>query len=319
MLQDFVFILLGLVGLYFGAEWLVKGSSRLAQTFGISTLVIGLTVVAFGTSMPELLVSLTAALDGTPELAVGNVVGSNIANIGLILGVAGMMTTVMISLRLVRVEIPAMIISAFIVYLMMQDGEIGRLEGGILVFGMIFFTATLYLLAMREADAPARLHEEGEEKVAEAKNINRGRELLRLLVGIAVLVVGANLLVDGAKGVASELGVSEAVIGFTLVAFGTSLPELATAVVAAMQDETDILVGNVIGSNIANLLLILGTVALVKPIPIDDSILSFEMLVMLGFSVVFFVPFAFDLKIRRREALIFLGAYAAFSVVLFVR
>lgn len=316
LLRDLLYIAVGLVGLYFGADWLVKGASRLASSFGISPLVIGLTVVAIGTSMPELIVSLTAALQDNSEIAVGNVVGSNIANIGLILGVSGMLAPFLaIHTQLLRRELPIMIGVSILVVLMALDGQINRLEGVVLVIGMIVFTGISYRFGSQD---PTPEIEEFKADETLTKPTNRLLELGRLVVGIGVLLVAARLLVDGAIGIALEVGISKVVIGFTLVAIGTSLPELATSVVAAMKKETDIAVGNVVGSNIANLLFILGSVSVVSPIPIDKALLRFEFPVMVFFAALM-IPFALDYKLQRREAIFFLGGYVAFCVALFVR
>lgn len=313
MLLDVGLVLVGLVGLFVGGEWLVKGSSRVALRLGISPLIIGLTVVAFGTSMPELLVSVSAALRGVSGIAVGNVVGSNIANIGLILGVAGIITPIAVQAILVRREIPIMIGVSIFAYLLVLDGMLSRLDGILLLFAFLAFNGLFYMLAKKEAQN----HHDDIIDTA-AAHIHLGRELLRVTAGILLLFIGAQALVQGATSIAQVLGVSDLVIGVTIVAFGTSLPELATSIVGAMRGENDIVVGNIIGSNIANLLLILGATAFILPIPIDAGLTQFEFVVMLLFSFML-LPFGLNKIISRRESAVFLGAYAAFIIYVFAQ
>ncbi len=310
MLLDAVYIVLGLIGLFLGGNWLVQGASRLAASLGISPIVIGLTVVAFGTSMPELLVSLDAALRGSSDIAIGNVVGSNIANIGLILGMTGLILTIPIHIQLIKREIPIMIAISVLVYLLALDGAISRLDGLLLFAGIIIFTTVLIILSRRERLPPVEEHELEEEEHITG-SINRLVEIGRFVVGLAVLLVGANLLVTGAVDIARMAGISEVVIGLTLVAFGTSLPELVTAIIAAVKRHDDILFGNVIGSNIFNLLGILGATALVRPVQVAPSLLRFDLLVMIGFAVVV-LPFALNRLLHRWEAAVLLAGYGGF-------
>lgn len=303
---------LGLLSLYYGANWLVRGSSRLAISFHISPLIVGLTVVAVGTSMPELLVSVTAALEGQSDISVGNIVGSNIANIGLILGISGLIRPLKVHVSIVRREIPIMITVAIFSYLIILDGQIGRLDGILLVFGYLAFTGLFYFLATQER-SEAKL----DDLPANGSSINRWWELGYVTVGVIVLMLGANWLIDGAVAIARSIGVSELVIGLTMVAVGTSLPELATSAVAAFKGESDIAIGNVVGSNITNILLILGTTVTIRPVIIDPGLRSFEFLLMIGFSILLY-PFALNEVLGRRESAIFVGAYLAFAVFAFL-
>lgn len=315
MLTNIVMVLVGIVGLFFGGNWLVKGASRLAASLGLPPLVIGLTVVSFGTSMPELLVSLNAALNGASDIAIGNVLGSNIANVGLILGVSGILMAIPIHISLIKREIPFAIAASLLVFIMALDGELGTFDGVLLIAGVIAFTVLVGTAAYRE-----RLKPRAEEMLAEEEGvtgpINTWVEIGRFVLGLVVLLVAANLLVDGASAIARSLGVSEIVIGLTLVAIGTSLPELITAIIAVMNNERDILFGNVVGSNIFNLLAILGLTALTRPIPIAPHLLSFEFLVMIGFALAL-IGFALkqNREVRRRESALLLVLYIGFLLV----
>ena len=300
-------LLVGLGCLFFGGDWLVKGSSKLAESLGISPLVVGLTVVAFGTSTPELLVSVSAALGGSSDIAIGNVVGSNIANIGLILGLSGIIYPIGVQAGLLRREIPIMLVVALAAVLMIQDGIVNRSDASILLVGMFLFIVFMIISSLREQKQSTN----GEPEDTNTPPINRMQEMGRLLVGIVVLMVGAQLTVGSATDIARNFGVSELLIGITLIAVGTSLPELVTSVVAAVNKESDIAIGNVVGSNIFNILGILSITALVKPIPVSQQIITVEALIMLGFSFLV-LPFALDRKLGRLEAIVFLLGYIGF-------
>ncbi|MFW5709533.1 MAG: calcium/sodium antiporter [Chloroflexota bacterium] len=315
MLLTVLGLFLGLLGLYFGGEWLVKGASRLARSLGISALIVGLTVVSIGTSMPELLVSVGAALRGSADIAIGNVVGSNIANIGLILGISGLIYPIGVHVTLLRREIPLMLAVIVIAYLMLLNGDVSRVDGVLLVAGMFGFIAFMIISARKEQQTE---HDIPEETTAlEEVTGKRLYEVLRLFVGIAVLMVGAQLTVENAISIARTIGISELMIGVTLVAVGTSLPELVTSTMAAFRQESDIAIGNVIGSNIFNVLGILGTTAIIQPIQVSSQIRQFDGLVMIGFALLV-IPFAANRRLGRREALLFLTAYVgyiAYSVI----
>lgn len=317
-LLDIVYIIGGLAGLYFGGNWLVTGSSRLALRFNIAPIIVGLTVVAIGTSAPELFVSVGAALRGNEGIAVGNVIGSNIANIGLILGLTGAIRALTVREILIRREIFILIAVTFFTTILTLDGSISRLDGILLLVGFASFNFIFYTIA-QNAD------EDVDVDVPQSPVSDDDKEKSHVLiyfvyitVGCIALVVGGNLMVDGASNIARALGVSDLVIGVTLVAFGTSLPELATSVTAVLKGETDIAVGNVIGSNVANLLLVLGATATISTINIGDTDLSVvEFVVMIGFTLLL-LPFARNRELSRFESAIFLGAYFAFIVYSFV-
>lgn len=319
MLENIIFVFIGLLGLFFGGDWLVTGASRLARSFGVSALIVGLTVVAFGTSSPELLVSMSAALRGSSDIAVGNIVGSNISNIGLILGMTALIFPVAVRASLIRREIPLMMGATLLTTILAFIGaSIDRLDGVILLIGLIAFNYYMYMLTVRERQTEAFQEEEEEYEESGEKTIvsaYRIREVGRIFIGLIVLVFGAQLTVDGAVNIARSFGISELAIGVTLVAVGTSLPELATSLVASFRKQNDIAIGNIVGSNIFNLLLILGATALIRPIPISARVLDFDIFVMLAFSVAL-IPITFTARqISRLEAMVMLGGYIAFSVV----
>ncbi len=303
-----LYLLFGLVLLYFGAEGLVRGSSSLALRLGLSPLVVGLTVVAFGTSSPELVVSLKAALNGQGAISVGNVVGSNICNIGLILGLSALITPIATSSQIVRIDIPIMIGVTLVSLVFLANGSIGFAEGAVLfalLIGYIVFSIRLARLAKGDA-----LEEEFTQEVSVSK---RGVAVDLLMVGggLVLLVFGARYLVDGAVIIARSFGWSDALIGLTIVAVGTSLPELATSLLAAIKKEADIAVGNIVGSNIFNLLGILGISAMVTPLEAHE-IGWIDLGVMTGFAVLLW-PFARrQHRICRWEAGILLVSYTGF-------
>ena len=303
-----LYLALGLVLLYYGAEALVCGSSSLALRLGLSPLVIGLTVVAFGTSSPELVVSLKAGLAGQGNISVGNVVGSNICNIGLILGICALVTPIATTSQIVRIDIPIMIaVTAFTTFLL-WDGTLGLAEG-IILFALLlaYVVFSVYLARRQPTDAL------GAEFDTEVKASKRGLfiDLLMVAGGLVLLIFGARFLVDGAVVIARAFGWSEALIGLTVIAVGTSLPELATSLVAAVKKEADIAVGNIVGSNIFNLLGILGITAMATPLA-ASGISLVDYAVMAVFALVLW-PMAYHQKcITRLEGAILLAGYAAY-------
>ncbi|MEZ4232459.1 MAG: calcium/sodium antiporter [Polyangiaceae bacterium] len=305
MLLDLGRLLLGGVMLYFGAEWLVRGAAGLARAFGVAPLVIGLTVVSYGTSAPELAVSVTAALNGKSDIAVGNVVGSNVANIGLILGVTALIAPPKVDPTLIRREIPWLLIATLSVPLIMLGNQIGRLEGALLTLGAIAFT----ILTLKTA-------RQGDGEQAELEEIDESRGKLTLfglfLVGLAVLVLGGDVFVDGAIGVAKRYGMSERVIGLTIVAVGTSLPELAASLVAALRGHSELAVGNVVGSNLFNILLILGVTSLVRPIPTSFQTFPVDLLALGVVTLACAVSMRGARTIGRPEGGFYVVLYAAF-------
>jgi cation:H+ antiporter len=303
--------LVGLGGLYLGADLMIRGASRLARRLGVNALVIGLTVVAMGTSMPELLVAVVAAVRGSGDIAVGNVVGSNVANIALILGIAALIRPVRVQMRLLVREVPIMIFASLAFYIFALDFNLSRWDGLSLVVGFVAYT--LYLLEGARRESPA-IEVEYQRFVPTGGTLMG--HLLLTIVGLAVLLGGAQMVVNGAAATARFLGVSELAIGLTVVAIGTSLPELATAIAAAIQDEGDILVGNVVGSNIVNLLAVLGSASIARPLTIAESVIKVEAPVMLAVSILV-LPFVWTtLRLTRWEGGILVLAYLAFVVLL---
>ncbi|MBO9308803.1 MAG: calcium/sodium antiporter [Chloroflexi bacterium] len=314
-LQYVLYVVLGLLALFVGGNWLVKGAARLALSLGVSTLVVGLTIVAFGTSLPELLVSLDAALRGANDISVGNVVGSNIANIGLILGLTALVFPVPVKSQVVKRDLPIMLAASLLIALLIQDKEVDRLEGALLFGGVLAYIALSYLLSVRERRASAAQADDLDEEEfgTDPRRANRLFELARLSVGSVVLVAGADLLVKGSVNVAIALGVPKLVIGLTLVAVGTSLPELATTLIASLRKENDIAVGNIVGSNIFNILAILGLTALVRPLGINQRVLDVDIIVMLAFSLglLFVVQGG---RVMRWQGGLLLSAYFVFTL-----
>lgn len=309
MLLNIIFIALGLFGLYLGGTWFVGAAAALARRLGMSPLLVGLTVVSIGTSLPELIVSLGAALGGRSEIALGNVIGSNIANIGLILGLSGLIMPLTVHVSLLRRELPIMVGVTLLTLGLALNGDISRLDGAVLLAGMVMFLAWTIYGARRsksKPEAPVGLPDEP-----------LWRTLLRLVGGLGLLLVAANLTVEGATSAARAFGVSELVIGITLVAVGTSLPELVTSIAAALQRQSDIAVGNVVGSNIFNLLGILGATSLASPIPVASQVLQIDGVVMLGFAILL-LPFLLNRRLGKLEALTFLGLYVGYNIYLFV-
>ena len=306
----------GLGALVLGADVLVRGAARLALGWGLSPLVIGLTVVAFGTSAPELAVSVGAALDGRTDIALGNVVGSNIFNILGILGLSALILPLAVNLQIIRQEVPVMIGSALLLALLALDGEIGLLDGTMLFGLLVVYTAFLVRQSRRlGADA-------GEsEFAADIGKATATRPLLSAAMvagGLVLLVAGAQALVAAATAFARDLGLSELVIGLTIVAVGTSLPELATSIMAALRGQRDIAVGNIIGSNIFNILGCLGLTALVAGggVPVPPSVLRFDLWVMLAASLACLPIFVTGRSIARWEGAVLLSYYAAYTVYL---
>lgn len=315
MTGTLLILALGLVLLYFGAEGLVRGSSSLALRLGLSPLVVGLTVVAFGTSTPELVVSLKAAYLGQGDISVGNVVGSNICNIGLILGFSAVIIPIKVASQIVRIDTPIMIGATGLALLFLRDGSLSRTEGIILFVLLIAYVIFSVIIAKKDATDPLAA-EFGEEIKISKSGV--AVDLLMVAGGLVLLVLGARFLVDAAIEIAKAAGLSEAVIGLTIVAIGTSLPEFATSLVAALKKEADIAVGNVIGSNIFNIFCILGISAMVTPLS-SSGITAIDLGVMAAFAVVLWIFSRTGFRITRAEGLILLAAYVGFLAWLVVQ
>ncbi len=304
----------GLVLLVVGAELLVRGAASMATAAGVTPLVVGLTVVAFGTSSPELAASLGAAASGQPDLAIGNVVGSNIFNVLLIVGVSAAITPLVVNRQLLRLDVPAMIGVSAGAWALSVDGRLGRAEGVLLLTAVVAYTGLLIRLGRRLPETV------GEEYAAELGPPRSSRPRVWLvssaqaIVGLALLALGSKWLVEGAVAVARALQVSDLVIGLTLVAAGTSLPEVATSVVAALRGHRDIAVGNVVGSNVFNLTAVLGTAAVVAPngVNVSRQAAVFDMPVMVAVTVVCWPLFFTGRIVARWEGWLLLASYAAY-------
>jgi cation:H+ antiporter len=312
---DLLLLTAGAMLLYFGGEWLVRGAAGLARSFHVRPLMVGLTVVAFGTSAPEGAVSVSAAVGGRSEIALGNVVGSCVANLGLILGSVALLRPPRVDASLIRRDVPVLVGSALLVPLLLADGEIDRVEAAGLLFAAFVYVGLSVRSTRSRADEAAREIEAGAEAAGAPDPRGRGALAFVTFVGFAALVVGGECLVRGAVGVARGLGVAERTIGLTVVALGTSLPELAASAVAAARGHGEIAVGNVVGSNIFNVLLVLGGAAAVRPLDTDPAaqVPGLAALVVLSLASVFVLRSA--RRITRWEGALLLAAYAAFLVI----
>lgn len=326
MILNLFFCGIGFVLLYYGAEWLVKGSSSLARSLGVTPIVIGLTVVAFGTSAPELVVSLVSSIKGKSMIAVGNVVGSNICNIALVLGMAALLQPIVCDKSVVKRDIPIMLGISLYLLILTFDSRLGRLEGATLFGGIILYTFFNYSITMGKtrqgsvATMPVSA-DLGLEEVAYISS--RTRQIVYVLIGITGVIAGAQIVVETAVRIMTVLGVSEKFIGLTIVAFGTSLPELATSVVAALRKEMDISIGNLVGSNVFNIMSVLGAASLVRPIPIPGGF--FESGLAIDYTVMMFTSFLPWLMMRkaavitRSHGLILLSCYGGYVAYLILK
>jgi cation:H+ antiporter len=307
----------GLVLLVVGAEVLVRGASSLALAVGISPLVVGLTVVAFGTSSPELAVSVSAVRSGKSDIAIGNVVGSNIMNILLILGLCSMVGALLIKWRLIRLEVPLMIALSVLLWVLVRDGRLARWESGLLVLGLVAYTVWAIRASRRESFSVQQVPAPGGEPQEEPKDwyVN----LALIVGGFVLLVLGSTWMVDSAVEMATELGLSELVIGLTIVSIGTSLPELATSLLATFRGERDIAVGNVLGSNLFNILSVLGVSGLVtkNDLLANEAVRSVDLWVMIGAAAICLPVFYSGRNLMHRwEGSLFVGAYLLYVVYL---
>ena len=306
MLISIFSLFVGSLLLYFGAEWIIKGGVSISNKFGISKLVIGLTVVAFGTSLPELLVSLIAVFENSPSLAIGNVVGSNIANVGLVLGISALIFPISINYAPIRRDLFIYLCSCALFILFVFDGRISRFEGGFLFIGLLFYLVVCI-------KNPTDDQSDGENKL----EFSIFKSAVYVLAGIFALSFGANLFVDGAIYLARFFGISEVVIGMSVVALGTSLPELATSAMAAFKKQSSISVGNIVGSNIFNILSILGITALFRPIDSPTNILNFEMPYMIAYGFVLILIAKLPQPVHRLSSGLLLSSYFLFIYLLF--
>lgn len=322
MLISILFMLLGIALLYYGGEFLVKGSSRLALHLGIRPLIIGLTVVSFGTSAPELFTSLAAQIfRDSSNVAIGNVIGSNIYNIGLVLGLSAILAPIAVHSSFIRREIPICIGASCLILLLMRDDLIGRIDSIILLVSFCAYIIFQFTEARRSRESEVLIEQELDEYTERLELKTEAKlwwSVGLIVVSSLMLAFGADFLVKNAITMCRMLGISERVIGLTAVAFGTSLPELATSIVATIRKEADIAIGNVVGSNIFNILLIVGTVAILKPLSFDAALLSKDGPFMLGLTFLMMILLITGRSLRRWEGGVLLLAAVGYSVMLFL-
>jgi len=315
MLFSVLLLLVGLVVLVGGGEFLVKGASSLALRMKLSPLVVGLTIVAFGTSAPELFISVQSALQGSPDLAMGNVVGSNICNLALVLGLTAMIFPVPVQKDSLQIDWPMTMGSSVLLYLLVQDQMISFLEGALFIISLTIYTIFIVVKSRRENKAGQEFLEEADLPAKPSNNV--WKDVIFIVLGTLALAFGSDWFVDGAKALAINFGVSERVIGITVLALGTSLPELVTATVAAFRKATDIAVGNLMGSNIFNILSILGITSIIQPIAVSIPIIREDMVWMLAITLLILPMMFIKRKITRPEGLLLLMVYVyyIFTVV----
>ena len=308
MFIGIIFLIIGSAMLFYGAEFIVKGGSQLARYFGLSPIVIGLTVIAFGTSLPELVVSIVAAIGGSSPIAIGNVVGSNIANVGLVLGVSSLIFPIKINLSQIKNDLIIYIFVCLMFSAFCMNGSISRQEGLILFLSVLIYTWYSFYYSSRKNN---------DEDINDKNPSNLRMLFILIISGITLLSFGANLFVKGAIDIARYFGISEIVIGMTIVALGTSLPELATSVIASFRKEHAISIGNIVGSNLFNLLSVIGIVSLVSPIESPKEILFFEIPYMIIYGLILFPIGMLKQPIHRSTAAFLLIGYLLFIYQLF--
>ena len=320
MLTSLALSLVGFTFLIFGGELVVKSSSKIATSFGLSPLLVGLTVVAFGTSAPELGVSLMASFQGNEDIALTNVVGSNIFNLAFILGVCALAAPLVVNLQLLKLDIPISIISTLILFIMCQDGVISFIEGMALILILVGYMIWI-LRASKKEKKQIELNIKDKKEEISSTFKSRTLNFLIFIIGISVLVGGSKLLVSGASDLALRAGVSEAIIGLTLVAVGTSLPELVSSLIATLRGNTDIAIGNVIGSNIFNILFILGSSSIIsqKGISVANNITYYDIPFLLFLSVLSFPFLLSGKKVVKWEGVVFLLLYLGYCFYLILR
>lgn len=310
-------VIIGFALLVWGADRFVTGAAATARNLGVSPLIIGLTIVGFGTSAPEILVSIVAALQGNPGLAVGNALGSNITNVALILGLTAVIAPLQVNSQILRREFPILVTIMLVALLLLWDNHLGLMDGVILVGGMFVLAAGVVWLGLRSQQTEPMI---GEFEAEIPRDLSTGKAMLWTLLGLVVLMVSSRMLVWGSVEIAHALGVSDLVIGLTIVAIGTSLPELAASVMSALKGEHDIAIGNVIGSNMFNLLAVLGLPGLIYPAAIDPSVVTRDFPVMIGLTLLLLV-LAYGVRghghIRRFEGAFLLACYGGYMALLY--
>lgn len=307
-----LFFVIGLVVLYFGAEWLVKGAASLAIRYGIRPMIVGITVVALATSMPEFVVNFFAALSGEDNLALGNIVGSNICNIALILGISSLVIPITVAPSTLRKEYPIMMGVMILFYVLALDGVVSEIDGGLLIAGLLAF----FVYLIRDARRQTNPMPEEAKDVAQDEDGSTAKRIFYILGGMVGLSVGARIMVNAAVTIAESMAISPIIVGLTVVAVGTSLPELAASVAAALNKQVDMSVGNVLGSNLVNVLFVVGLVAMINPLQVDTDSLQIHFPVMLGFSAIL-LPIAWtQYKITRLEGTLLIAGFIGYLVYL---
>ena len=317
MLMSMLAIGAGFTLLVWGAERFVLGAAATARSFGVSPLIVGLTIVGFGTSAPEMLVSGVASWDGNPGLAIGNALGSNITNIALVLGLAALVKPLTVHSQALRRELPVLLLIMVLGLILLIDGDLGRGDGLLLLLGMVMMIYWLIMLGLRSRSDPMVSEFDAEMP----KQMPVGTALMWLVLGMVVLFVGSRILVHGAVDIATQLGVSDLVIGLTIIAIGTSLPELAATIMSALRNEHDIAIGNVIGSNMFNLLGVMGLPGLLAPGPLAAEVLTRDYPLMIGLTLALFVM-AYGFRgghgrINRLEAALLLAVYSGYMYAIY--
>lgn len=315
--MQYIFLILGFVFLVKGADIFVSGAGSIAKKFKISDLIIGLTVVAFGTSAPELSVSVISAINGQSSIAISNVVGSNLFNGLVVLGICAIMSPINVKTSVLKKEIPIALLSAVLLFLLLSDGFIfgastnglSRIDGIILLIGFLFFM--IFILKSAKSN-PLEIED------SEIKDLSMGKSLLMVIVGLAAVVYGGDLVVKSATAIAVFFGISEIVIGLTIVAVGTSLPELVTSIIACRKGSADMALGNVIGSNVFNILMILGATAVIKPMSVDMQSVTDTFIVVIVTALIFLVAFTKN-KITKTEGIMLVLCYVAYTMYIFLR
>ena len=308
-------IIIGFGLLVWGAERFVHGAAAIAKNFGVSPLIIGLTVVGIGTSAPEILISIVAAYEGNPALAVGNALGSNITNIALVLGITAIVMPLTVKSETLRREYPIMFIIMLVALMLVMDNHLGQMDGVILISGL--FVMLYWMIQQGKKHKRDPMEKEFEQEIP---NISTKKALVWFFVGLVLLIVSSRGLVWGSVNIAKAAGISDLVIGLTIVAIGTSLPELAASIMSALKKEPDIAIGNIIGSNMFNLLVVFGIPGLMSPHTVDPAILERDFPFMIGLSILFFITaygFKGEGRINRFEGGVLLGGYISYMVVLY--
>lgn len=313
--MEYIKFFAGLALLIISAKYLVQGGVSIARFFKISNLVIGLTIVAIGTSAPELIVSINAAITGNPEIAMGNVVGSNIVNVAFILGITAILVPIPVNRNSVIVDWPVMMIASVLIYVFILDNKLASIEG--LVFVILLISYVVFILKKSKKDNKILLEHQPDE-VTKTKQLGMGLAILFIILSSAGLAIGADLLVDGASQIAASLGVSKRVISLTIVAIGTSAPELTASIIAGLKKETDIAIGNIMGSNIFNIFAVLGFSSIIHPISVEHLAFGFDIIWMIFIAVLLFL-FIYPFKtifLNRIEGFLLFTAYLIYMYML---